>query len=229
MFTLLKSAIRISSSHSRLLIAVLATLSLAGCSSVQTTITRFHQIPPGQTDIARGQSIQVMAGDKRLEGTLEFNHHRQLLEQFLIAQGYRPVSADQAGDEPDLLAFLSYGIDGGRAERGSEPGGMTMGIGVGSGGHRFGTLSYLIPMYSTPTHSGSEVIYTSAIAIDIVERANLKDNDPQRLYEGRARSSSRCAAITPIFDEMLSALFEDFPGVSGQTQTKNIKSSGDNC
>jgi hypothetical protein len=175
----------------------------------------------------------VVAGDNRLAGTLGFDHHRQLLEQFLSAQGYRVVDATQT-DDSDLIVFLSYGIDQGHTEASAEPSGLSMGAGfdTGSTGRHSSMLygSYWMPIYASAADtSNSETLYTSAVAVDIVERSSLGDGDPKRLYEGRARSRNRCASITPIFDEMLTALFVDYPGVSGETHTKTIKSNGDSC
>ncbi len=183
------------------LAGLLLALLLVGCSNVQTTVISFHRVDPAQLRNDQNSSIQIVAGDKRLEDTLEFDHHRQLLEQFLSKQGFHIVAADSSHDS-HLLGFLSYAIDSGHSPIRSEP--------------------------SADTRS-SEVRYSSAIAVDIVERNNLRGSDPLRLYQGRARSSSNCALITPIFNQMLSALFEDFPGVSGQTQTKTIRSNGHSC
>ena len=213
----------------RLLMVTSGLVLLAGCSNVQTTVTSFHNLNQG---IGGNGSISVMAGDKKLHGTLEFSHHRALLEQRLMEQGYQVTAP---GNDSDYVAFLSYGIDGGRTELSSRPVmGTTVGVGFGAvdvdddGNVFYG--SYLMPTFGVVgSTTDSQTLYTSAIAIDIVERDSLEGSDPKRLYEGRARSSGRCSAITPIFDEMLSALFEDFPGVSGQTQTKSVRSSGDSC
>lgn len=206
-------------------------LLLVGCSNVSTTVTSFHQV-----DASHSGTISVVAGTLELKDTLNFDYHRKLLEQFLSNQGYQVVEAPVDSNPPssDYTAFLSYGIDGGNTEITADNSGVTMGIGVGASGagrHHGGVFgSYRMPIYGANTGSSStETRYTSAIAIDIVDSASLNSDKPTRLYEGRARSSSRCAAITPIFDEMLTALFEDFPGVSGETQTRSVKSSGDSC
>ncbi|MEH6651395.1 MAG: hypothetical protein V7707_15320 [Motiliproteus sp.] len=216
---------------SKLLASAALLLLLVGCSNVSTTVTSFHQV-----DASHSGTISVVAGTEELKDTLNFDHHRKLLEQYLSAQGYQvvPSPADNSPPTSDYTAFLSYGIDAGNTEVIADNSGMSVGIGVGasSAGRRHSAMygSYRMPLYGSSAGSNSsETRYTSAIAVDIVDSASLNSDKPIRLYEGRARSSSSCAAITPIFNEMLTALFEDFPGVSGETQTIKVKSSGDSC
>jgi hypothetical protein len=38
----------------------------------------------------------------------------------------------------------------------------------------------------------------------------------------RARSAGRCGAIVEVFDAMLEAMFEDFPGENGRARTVRV-------
>ncbi|MEH6472187.1 MAG: hypothetical protein V7752_13140 [Halopseudomonas sp.] len=193
----------------------LLLLVIAGCSNVQTTVTSFHQLSP--SDIG---SIRIAAGNDTVQGTLEFEHHQTVLAQHLEAQGFDVRGPDA---DTDYVAFLSYGIDGGRTEVSSQP---TSSLGIGASRGRAG---YRGGVYGSVDTTTSETLYSNTIALNIVERASLATDQPKPIYEGRAKSSHRCKAITPIFDEMLTALFENFPGVSGETQTIKVKSNGDSC
>ena len=212
----------------RLTLLLFASLLLGACSSsVETTVTRFNQLD----DRPRG-SIAVQAAERQLQDSLEFDYHQGLLEHYLMREGYRIVSSSA---NPDYIAFLSYGIDSGTTEVSSRPvmgHRMSVGFGVADvdddGNVFYG--SYLMPSYGVVGNTTStQTLYTSAIALDIVARDQLDDETPRPVFEGRAQSRGLCSSITPIFDPMLQALFEQFPGVSGQTLTIKVETEDSGC
>ena len=74
----------------------------------------------------------------------------------------------------------------------------------------------------------SVTAYTRAIALDIVDAESMKKGSPRKVYEGRVKSTGKCSIIVEVFDEMLEAMFTDFPGESGKTRRMSV--SGDfNC
>jgi len=42
------------------------------------------------------------------------------------------------------------------------------------------------------------------------------------LLETRAKSSGSCSQIVEVFDEMLEAMFDEFPGVSGRSKRMTV-------
>lgn len=74
---------------------------------------------------------------------------------------------------------------------------------------------------------GSATEYTRVIALDIVEAQGLKDGKAVKVYEARAKSSGSCGVFAGVFEEMLEALFEGFPGDDGKVRKSVIGSKGD--
>lgn len=86
-----------------------------------------------------------------------------------------------------------------------------------------------MPTYGIVGSSTSSVTtYNRAIALDIIEAKSFKEGDPKTVYQGRTRSEGSCSVIVEVFDEMLEAMFSDFPGENGRNRKQSIR--GDfNC
>ena len=97
----------------------------------------------------------------------------------------------------------------------------TLGLGVYGGRGPFygGSIGRT---YNTQTW----VEYNRFLSIDIVEAKSAGSANPVRIYEGRAQSAGRCPTLTGVFDEVLDALFRDFPGVNGKTVFVSIPWDG---
>jgi len=70
--------------------------------------------------------------------------------------------------------------------------------------------------------------YTRAIAMDIVNAKSYLQGEPQVLLEARVKSSGSCGQIAEVFDEMLVAMFEQFPGENGRSK-RVIVNADVNC
>lgn len=216
-------------------IGLLVTMSLSlllmtGCmSNVRTTTTIFHA--PGHE--ARG-AIFVTAADKKAKGSLEFQSYRSKIEAKLANNGYRTVNS---ANEADFIAIVSYGIDTGKTSLVSSPvfgqtgGGTTYSSGsvYGYGGSAsYSGTSYTMPTYGivgSATDSVTE--YTRSIAIDILDAKSLKRGKVKKKYELRAKSTGSCPVIAEVFDEILEAMFKEFPGVSGKSRTIEVSGEFD--
>jgi len=200
-------------------------LILSGCMSfVRTTTTNFHA--PGHE--ARG-SIFVVAADANVNSSLEFQSYKTKIEVKLITTGY---TIAQSVEEANFIAMVSYGIDNGKTSIVSTPifgqtgGGTTYSsgtvYGAGSSASYSGS-SYTMPSYGVVGSSTSSVTqYTRAVAIDIVEAQGLKDGIINKKYEIRAKSTGSCSVIAEVFDEILEAMFKEFPGNNGGSKTIDI-------
>ena len=65
----------------------------------------------------------------------------------------------------------------------------------------------------------TEINYTSLLTLEMVDTAAWRQGRTEKSYEGRVTShgpESNIAAIMPL---MIQALFVDFPGNNGATQT----------
>ncbi|WP_288901205.1 hypothetical protein [uncultured Sneathiella sp.] len=194
----------------RVLILFIAGMLLAGCANptVEANVTGFYT--PELSGI-NGKTIVVRAHPQAKESSLEFLNYRPKIADKLKLVGF--VVREDLPD-PDYIAYVSYGVDGTepRSSTSSSPMFGTMGIGVfgGSGPYYGGSIGRT---YNTRTW----VEYNRFIAIDIVEGRTAGSSAPVRIYEGRAQSAGRCPTLAGVFDEVLDALFEDFPGVNGKT------------
>ncbi len=61
--------------------------------------------------------------------------------------------------------------------------------------------------------------------MDIVTTKTLDNKYPEKIYEGRLTSKGSCGQIIQVMDEFIEALFEGFPGKSGEG--KRIVISGE--
>jgi hypothetical protein len=70
-------------------------------------------------------------------------------------------------------------------------------------------------------------MHRQTVALDIVTADSLNQKESVKLYEGRTISSGDCAVIVEVFDELLEAIFADFPGKNGRNQSRAIDSNVD--
>ena len=214
-----------------LLATALSTLALGGCGSrVVTDTTSFYK-PEFKTE----GSIAVVAAEAKQDRSLEFEHYKGRFEKKLAKVGYQVKKNPQ---QADYLAVVTYGIDNGQTSEVTTPlygqtgGGTTYNSGtVYSGGHN---VSYSNTSYSMPTYgmigsvSSRSTTYARAIALDIVEAKSFMQGQPMVLLEARSKSSGRCSQIVEVFDEILEAMFSEFPGESGRSKRNSVDSDA-NC
>ena len=202
----------------RVLIAIFACIYLAACAKpeINANVTTFYT--PELSSIA-GKTIAVRAESAANETSLEFLNYRPKIARKLDFVGF-DVREDLA--DPDYIALVSYGVDGTeqRSTTTASPafGGFGLGVGVGRSPF-YGSVGRT---YNTQTWSE----YNRYIAIDIVEGGTAQSDSPVRVYEGRAQSAGRCPTLAGVFDEVLDALFQDFPGANGKTVFVSIPWDG---
>ena len=182
-----------------------------------------------------GKSISVVSGEADVNSSLEFAAYKKKFENKLSIAGY---TIEQDPNQADYIALIAYGIDEGKTATISTPifgrtgGGTTYSSGTiyGSGGSvNYSGSNYTMPTYGIVGSSTSSVTtYNRAIALDIIEASSFKQGDPRTVYQGRTRSKGRCSVIVEVFDEMLEAMFSDFPGENGRNRKQSIRADS-NC
>ncbi|WOE75773.1 hypothetical protein [Alterisphingorhabdus coralli] len=166
-------------------------------------ITRFH-LPERAAELGRG-SIAIVPLDETQLSTSGYAAFEQRLARILIGQGYDVVNSAQNSDQ---IATIDYRL---LDTRNADDRAILTGGGpaaIGTGGSVGGTLT--IPFGGSPQR-----VYC---------RLRVSINDRQQgdaLWEARGQSEAKPGTpeATPAAcaDKMLSAVFSDFPGRSGET------------
>jgi hypothetical protein len=209
---------------------LLLMVSLAACSSLNTYIktdtTAFYK----ESFESKG-SIVVLPGDISLKNSLEFGLYQQKVLEKLMAVGF---SRADSLETADFTALLLYAVDDGKQSVVYTPiyGQTSRRINSYSdiaydekGRAVYIRRNYLSPNFGVVGASAdTKTNYRQTIALDIVKADSLKNDEPVKLFEGRTFSSGACSVIVEVFDELLEAMFIDFPGENGRNRTDSVES-----
>jgi hypothetical protein len=202
---------------------IVIAFGLSGCVSVRSHVS-FSSILEAK-DL--GKRVVVTGYPAEAERSLLFiTKLRAPVELAFRKKGYIIVKSKS---DADLIAFVSYGIDGGKvvSQTSSIPvygqtGGGTAhhsGTAYGSGTSvSYSGSSYTMPTYGvvgSSTISSSRNIFSRQVAIDLVDIQSLNSKHPRKLMEGRVVSKGSCGAIEGVYKEMIEALFSKYPSGSG--------------
>ena len=199
---------------------------LGGCSTkIISSKTTFYS-----KDYENKGSISVVSKDKA-DG-LEFLNYKVKLEKKLSSIGYS-ISSDIS--KAQYIAFISYGVDNGKTETHTVPvygmtgGGTSYSNGQVGNTYYSGTTTQPISYRVIGTTTETNTYYTRAIDLDIIERITLEYPPIEKTLELKSRSIGSCPRLSSVFDEMLEAIFQDFPGKNGETVTVEIEFKGKQC
>jgi hypothetical protein len=198
----------------------LATLALlASCApTFEARVARFSQLPPPS-----GQSFAIESRDPAKAGGLEFATYANLVRQKLLTNGYVEAASPA---QSSLTVLLDYNVGPPREKIETRPGyGGYGGWGGWGGGYgRFGGWGW------NPYWGGgwggfggwgggwgapevySVTQYNSQLAMKIVRNA-----DKASVFEGRAETISTSNNLTRLVPNLVTAIFTNFPGNSGET------------
>ncbi|MGP1354817.1 MAG: DUF4136 domain-containing protein [Parasphingopyxis sp.] len=199
----------IASRHTllKVLLLILLAFALLGCTpGVSCDVYRLHRLPP-----PTGEAVAVVASDPDVQRSLEFESYRSLFEEQLSRAGYTPVT--DPGDA-SLVAEIDYSIREGQPRvisswprcsyryfyRRGEP----------FGPQWYGYRCWEPPVVSTVAQ------YVRELRLDIRAAA---DPDGQPLFEGRTISIGLNRHLNEIMPYLVAAIFDNFPGESGQWKT----------
>jgi len=225
LISLKKKYIRFKKFYSILLMAALTSCSPLK-AYIKTDSTAFY------TDgfEAKG-SIVVLPGDISLNNSLEYGLYQQKVQDMLSAAGF---SIADSTETADFAALLLFAVDDGKKSVVYNP------I-YGQTGRRISSYSdiaydekgravYLHRDYLSPNFGmvGASAVtktnYRHTIALDIIKANTLKNDEPIKLFEGRTISTGKCPVMVEVFDELLEAMFIDFPGENGRNRTNSVES-----
>lgn len=210
----------------RLLVPIAATLALSACvQPFEARVARFQQLPAPS-----GMSFVIEPRDKENAGGLEFATYANLVRQRLVALGYQEAASTDAAA---LIVQLDYNLSAPREKVQSRPGlgwgggfgpgfgwgpywggwgggwggfgGWGGGFGPGFGGWGGGFGGWGNDVYSVTT-------YNAVVAMRINRSADKKS-----VFEGRAETVSSSNNLTRLVPNLVTAIFTNFPGNSGET------------
>jgi hypothetical protein len=205
-------------------------VNLAACSPLKTYIktdtTAFYK----ESFESKG-SIVVLPGDISLKNSLEFGLYQQKVLEKLMAVGF---SRADSLETADFTALLLYAVDDGKQSVVYTPiyGQTSRRINSYSdiaydekGRAVYIRRNYLSPNFGVVGASAdTKTNYRQTIALDIAKADSLKNDEPVKLFEGRTFSSGACSVIVEVFDELLEAMFIDFPSDNGRNRSQSIES-----
>jgi hypothetical protein len=185
-------------------LAIGLLLALAACAqSVSTDVTRFNQFsgPPMGT-------FSIKPGPDQ-ENSLEFTSNATLLAAELQRVGFAPAVD---GKQPDYIA--GYTVTRTPFNAGKERGPVDLGVGVG-GGSRGSGVGVGIGFNLGGGNSNTGFIDKLSVT--------METPDGERVFEGNASAMTRERGLSDVMPYLMRAVFTDFPGNNGASDTINVK------
>ena len=200
---------------------VVLTLTAACTEPFQARVARFQSLPAPQ-----GQTFTIQSHDAHKAGGLEFATYANLVSRRLEAVGYRPAADARSAT---LVVNFDYAVTNPREKIETRPGfGYGYGPygfgGFGYGGfygRRFGYGGFGYGGFGYPFGYGgfgdypevySETVYNSHVDLRI-----NRTIDNVSVFEGRAETVATTNDLTKLVPNLITAIFTNFPGNSGQT------------
>ena len=219
--------------------ALIIGLLVSGCASTTTTqVTSFHQLSSG----LQGQRFVITpAAEQR--NSLEFDTYANLVRGALTSKGL--IDAGNDSGTADLGVAFNYEAAGRSSGVRHGTTGFA-GFGAGSGGFSMGGVGIGIgfPIGALGGGGSDSVAYQRSLDIAIT-RLNggvgkaaeaSAGNAPgapgagtartARVFEARAISEGSSASLAPVMRAMVQAIFQEFPGPSGQTRVVQVPLDG---
>ena len=194
----------------RLLIPLVAALALSACvRPFEARVARFQQLPPPS-----GTSFVIEPRDKSNEGGLEFATYANLVRQNLVAAGFQEAASAEAAA---LTVQLDYTVSAPREKVQTRMGGFGGGWGgFGGWGGGFGGWGGGFGGWGGGFGGGNDVYSVTSYNTTVAMRIN-RNTDKKSVFEGRAETVSSSNNLTRLVPNLVTAMFTNFPGNSGET------------
>lgn len=209
--------------------AALAVLALAGCASpkfVTSDVTRYHAL----TEAPQGKTFAIVALDEDQESSFAFRQFGDLMNQRLSALGLKQYTGGGGPAQADYVVTLRYAVYGPSADVRTRYSGfgsrMGFGFGYGYGPYwgrgPFGYMGY-DPFWDDRYDIETRQLFTRRVEVNVFRASTYNSERKERLFEGRAVSSGLNGQIEPVMPYILDAIFQEFPGRSGETKTVSVQ------
>ncbi len=177
-------------------IALAVCIDAAGCvAMVESQVSVFHSLP--QT--IQGTTFAFTPAPEQ-ESSLEFKAYQDQVRAHLVRYGLREVAYADA----ELAVGFSYQIGDARSQIGSVP-------------------VYNAYTGQTMVLNQSHTTYTRRVNLSFADRREFDATGKLGLvYEASVISEGSSAQIAAVMPAMLRALFQKFPGASGETRNVTV-------
>jgi hypothetical protein len=200
----------------RLVPVLLLALAAACAPTFRADVARFQMMPPPS-----GQTFAIKPADPKKEGSIEFRTYAAMVAQQLAAQGYQPAN----GTAPTLTVTFDYGVDDGREKIATRPGAWAPGFGYGWYGYPVGYPyhfrgrpaywgAFYDPFWGSPFDRPE--VYSYTVYDSFVDLRITRAGSTESVFEGRAEARANSDNLTKLVPNLVTALFKDFPGRSGE-------------
>jgi hypothetical protein len=199
-----------------------SALALSGCATgFPTQVSRYQAMPAPQ-----GQTFFVVSDNPQKAGGLEFTHFASMVAQGLQAQGYTPAANPQSAT---MIVHFNYGVDRGHVELfptmygdpffNRSPGSLYYSRWGPYGRPYYGWNDPFFYGWNDPFYPGygsggyeRQTVYQSFVDLDI-----RRKGDNAGLFEGHAKAKSTGNNLGKLVPALVTAMFTNFPGQSGET------------
>lgn len=186
---------------------------LTGCSSstVDCDVVAYHTLGAPE-----GETVRIEPQDTKLIGTPEFAYYASQIRAQLNKTGYRQA----AGDSANLIFAIKYGTTDGPEEIARFP-------------KCFTRYRYIEDDFGSPYYRGLECYdnfieiqssYIHSLALEVYRP--IAPGDPgEMIYQGIVNNISKSSNLSKIMPYLAAALFDDFPGESGEVRNVAVDKS----
>jgi hypothetical protein len=216
----------------RILAAAMMLGVLAGCATskyVVADVTRFHTLSAGLS----GRTFAIVAVSPDQEQSIAFHNFADVINGRLTAMGMNQYQGNAGPQAADYVINLHYGVTGPTPDVRTRGGygrgwyGPQFGFGYSHWGRHSGFgINYGFPydpFWDDDIYIDTRQLFVRRVELDIYRGSSYTSDRKERVFEGRAISSGLNGQIEPVMPYMLDAIFRDFPGPSGTTNTVRVE------
>ena len=192
-----------------ILIVFISAAILSACVSskfVISDVTRHHKFE----GVPLGATFEVIGSDDSQSQSLAFLAHAALVESKLTDLGFtKHASDDQVAD---IVVTMSWSIEGPSPDVKSSNNSFSYGFGYGAGYNRL-SANLLYPLEN---RTSTKQLYNRNVELVIYAGDSYSTDERQRLFEASVVSTGNRPNIDPVMTYILDAIFDGFPGTSGE-------------
>ena len=193
-----------------ILIFLCSLFSIVSATVVSGKRSVLHEMPEGSFNIF------LTHLNEKQENSLLFKKYKQRIEDYFFANGHRIA---ENVEESDLVAFISYGVGPAIVNTVSIP---VYGSSTASTFQDVtpfdGIINPVSISVTTYGRVGTDIrqfkTFPRNLALDIYKIDMTGQTAPNKVFEGKINTEGMCGDIDYVLNEMLIAMFAEFPGPS---------------